>query len=167
MTWHTSNKSGDGMVDHVADSRQWHFIDEKWPNFANEPCNVHMGLTTNGINLFAKKCSTWSTWLVILLNYNLHPRLTTKKHFAMLSLFIPSEESMISDNMDTYLEPLLKEFKLLWHEGVKVHDVAIYNGTSHFTLRAILMWCIHDFLTYGIMASCVTKRYHACPICGP
>ncbi len=33
-------------------------------------------------------------------------------------------------------------------------------------LKAILMWRIHDFPAYGIMASCVTKGYHACPICG-
>jgi hypothetical protein len=50
---------------------------------------------------------------------------------------------------------------------VRIHDVIDYNGTSHSILRAILMWCIHDFPAYGIMASCVTKEYHACPICGP
>jgi len=34
MTWHVSNKSGDKLVQHAADSMQWQFIDEKWPNFA-------------------------------------------------------------------------------------------------------------------------------------
>jgi hypothetical protein len=43
------------MVCHATNSKQWHFIDEKWPNFANEPCNICMGLVTDGINLFAKK----------------------------------------------------------------------------------------------------------------
>jgi hypothetical protein len=37
-TWHINNKSGDGMVRHVAVSRQWRFINEKWPDFASEPC---------------------------------------------------------------------------------------------------------------------------------
>jgi len=60
----------------------------------------------------------------------------------------------------------LEELQLLWHEGVWMCDVA-NNGTSHFTLKAILMWCIHDFLVFGIMAGCVTKGYHAYPICGP
>jgi len=54
-TWHINNRSGDGMVCHVVNSRQWHFIDEKWPNFASEPCNIRLGLTTNGINPFAEK----------------------------------------------------------------------------------------------------------------
>jgi hypothetical protein len=49
---------------------------------------------------------------------------------------------------------------------VEVQDAANYNGSSHFTLKVILMWCIHDFPTYGIMVGCVTKGYHACPICG-
>jgi len=84
-----------------------------------------------------------------------------------LSLIILGEESMTGDNMDTYLQFLLEEFQLLWHEGVWMRDVANYNGTSHFTLKVILMWCIHDFLAFKIMASCVTKGCHACPICGP
>jgi len=29
MIWHASNKSGDGLVQHVADLMQWQFIDEK------------------------------------------------------------------------------------------------------------------------------------------
>jgi hypothetical protein len=28
MTWHINNRSGDGMVRHVVDSRQWCFINE-------------------------------------------------------------------------------------------------------------------------------------------
>jgi hypothetical protein len=36
----------------------------------------------------------------------------------MLSLIIPGEELVIGDNMDTYLQPLLEELQLLWHEGV-------------------------------------------------
>jgi hypothetical protein len=36
MTWHVNNRSGDGMVRHVADFKQWHFIDEKWLDFASE-----------------------------------------------------------------------------------------------------------------------------------
>jgi len=167
MTWHINNRSGDGMVRHATDSKQWHFIDEKWPDFASEPCNIRLGLATDGINPFVEKHSTWSTWLVTLLNYNLPPWLTTKKHFLMLSLIIPGEESVTGDNMDTYLQPLLEELQLLWHEGVWVHDAANYNGTSHFKLKAILMWCIHDFPAFGIMVGCVTKGYHVCPICGP
>jgi hypothetical protein len=69
--------------------------------------------------------------------------------------------------MDTYLEPLLEELHLLWHEQVHIHDATNYNWASQFTLRAIVMWCMHDFLAFNIMASYVTKGYHACLKCGP
>jgi hypothetical protein len=87
----------------------------------------------------------------------------------MLSLIIHGEKSIARDNMDTYLEPLLdlKELHLLWHEQVHIHDVANYNGASQFTLKAIVMWCMHDFLAFNIMTSYVTKGYHARPKCGP
>ncbi len=55
MTWHVNNRSGDGMVRHAVDFKQWHFIDEKCPDFASEPRNIHLGLTTNGINPFTEK----------------------------------------------------------------------------------------------------------------
>jgi hypothetical protein len=34
MTWHVSKRSGDGLVWQDANSMQWQFIDEKWPDFA-------------------------------------------------------------------------------------------------------------------------------------
>ncbi len=34
MTWHVNNRSGDKLVQHVANSMQWQFIDEKWLDFA-------------------------------------------------------------------------------------------------------------------------------------
>jgi hypothetical protein len=61
MTWHVKNRSSDGMVRHAADSCQWQFIDEKWPEFASEACNIRLGLAIDGINPFAEKRSTWST----------------------------------------------------------------------------------------------------------
>jgi hypothetical protein len=41
------------------------------------------------------------------------------------------------------------------------------NGQMHFTLRTILMWTIHDFLAYGLVAGCVHQGYKTCIICGP
>ena len=33
-------------------------------------------------------------------------------------------------------------------------------------MKAILLWTMHDFPAYGIIAGCVTKGYRGCPICG-
>jgi hypothetical protein len=37
----------------------------------------------------------------------------------------------------------------------------------NFRLKAILMWCIHDFPAYGLVSGQVTKGYRGCTKCGP
>ena len=37
----------------------------------------------------------------------------------------------------------------------------------NFKLKAILMWCIHDFLAYGLVSGQVTKGYRGCTECEP
>ncbi len=109
MTWHSQNRSMDGKVRHVPDSKAWEHIDATFPNFANEPRNVRLGLATNGRNPFGEKSNTWSTWLVLVLNYNLPPWLVTKKFLLLLSLIIPSPDSVKSNNFDVYLALVLEE----------------------------------------------------------
>jgi hypothetical protein len=75
MTWHAENRSTDGMVRHASDSRQWRHVDERWPGFGQEARDVRLGLAMDGINPFSEKCSTHSTWPILLLNYNLPPGL--------------------------------------------------------------------------------------------
>ena len=66
-----------------------------------------------------------------------------------------------------YLQPLLDELKILWHSGVPTLDASMYGDTPHFNMKAILLWTIHNFPAYGIVAGCVTKGYRGCPVCGP
>jgi hypothetical protein len=62
---------------------------------------------------------------------------------------------------------LIEELQILWEEGVQTYDAANYGGSSSFCMRAILLWTIHDFPAYSIVAGRVTKGYKSCPICGP
>ncbi len=55
MIWHARNKSIDGKVRHVPDSKAWKHIDNTWPDFAIEPRNVRLGLATDGVNPFGDK----------------------------------------------------------------------------------------------------------------
>ncbi|KAL3702270.1 hypothetical protein R1sor_020292 [Riccia sorocarpa] len=55
------------------DSKQWKHIDATWPNFARETRNMRFGLALDGINPFSVQSSIWSSWPIILLNYNLPP----------------------------------------------------------------------------------------------
>ena len=90
-----------------------------------------------------------------------------KKHFLMLSLLIPGKHAPTGKCFDVYLQPLLEELHILWTQGVATRDLANYRGIGTFNMRAILMWTIHDFPAYGLVAECVTKGYIACPCCGP
>jgi len=102
MVWHSKNHSSDGLVRHPCDSKGWNHVHSMWPNFAQEPRNVHLGLVANGVNLFKLHRSMWSTWPVLLLNYNLPPWLIIKKFFIMLVLLMPGKESITFANFDTY-----------------------------------------------------------------
>jgi hypothetical protein len=95
---------------------------------------VQLALAINGVNPLKKKRSTWLTWLVVLLNYNMPPWLTTQKHFIMLSLIILGLESIIGDNINVYLKPLVEELKELWEIGVHVQDVATFNGEAKLNM---------------------------------
>jgi hypothetical protein len=68
MTWHSQNKSTNGKVRHVPDSKAWAHIDRTWLEFGGEPKNVRLGLATNGVNPFGEKSNAWSTSLVLFLN---------------------------------------------------------------------------------------------------
>ena len=167
MTWHQWHGSEDGVMRGACDSYQWKFVNWRWHDeFSFEPRNLRLGLATDGVNPFSIKRSNWSTWPVLILNYNLPPWMTTKKHFVMLSLIIPGKKSVTSEDFDVYLQPLLEELKILWSTGVPTEDAAMYMDSRRFNLKAILLWTMHDFPAYGVVSCCVTKGYVGCPICG-
>jgi hypothetical protein len=120
MIWHANNQSQDGLVCHVVDSKQWEFIDKKWPSFGNEPRNVRLGLFIDGLNPFGEKHSKWYLWLVLLVNYNILPWFTTKKHFMMLYLIILGPTTITCEQFDIFIEPLVEKLKILWDVGVNV-----------------------------------------------
>lgn len=104
---------------------------------------------------------------ILLLNYNISPWLTIKTFFIMLSLLIPGPDAITTHCFDVFLKPLLEEIKELWSEGVMCNDVARSGGEATFTLRAIFLWCVHDFPAYAMMAGTSNQGYCACPVCGP
>jgi hypothetical protein len=84
----------------------------------------------------------------------------------MLTLLIPGKKFVKIENIDVYMELLLKELEMLW-KGVITIDVTQPQGSQVFLLLAICVWSIHDYPTYGLFAGCQVKGYMACPLCGP
>jgi hypothetical protein len=68
----------------------------------------------------------------------------------MLCLLISGKQSVTSECFDVYMEPLVEELLELW-SGVPAFDITKEEGLCNFTLRAMLIWTIHDFPGYGIV----------------
>ena len=73
MSWHADNKSTDDTMRVPSESPAWKHIDSKWPMFEREPRHLRLGLGTDGVNPFGLRSTKWSTWLVVLVNYNIPP----------------------------------------------------------------------------------------------
>ncbi|XP_059669134.1 uncharacterized protein LOC132314273 [Cornus florida] len=52
LLWHSTHKSRDGKMRHPVDSLAWDKINKNWPDFASEPRNLRLGLSTDGFNPF-------------------------------------------------------------------------------------------------------------------
>jgi hypothetical protein len=92
MLRHSQNNSLDGLVRHPCDSKAWKHVHAKFPTLGSYPKNVHLALSSNGVNLYKLTCSTWSTWPVMLLNYNILLWWKTKKLIVILTLLISRKE---------------------------------------------------------------------------
>ncbi|CAA7059754.1 unnamed protein product [Microthlaspi erraticum] len=162
LIWHFSNKRNDGKMSHPVDSATWDQMNNKYPDFASEPRNVRLGLSTDGFNPFSMKNSTYSCWPVLMVNYNMAPDLCMKEENVMLTLLIPGPHQP-GNSIDVYLEPLIEDLQHLWTNGETAYDA---SSKTTFTLKAMLLWTISDFPAFGNLAGCKVKGKMGCPVCG-
>lgn len=87
--WHFSNARVDGTLRHPVHSLTWAQGNDKWPDFAAEPRNLRLGLSTDGMNPFSIQSTNHSTWPVMLVNYNMPPTMCMKAENIMLTMLIP------------------------------------------------------------------------------
>lgn len=73
MTWWSENLSTDGTMQSVADSPAWRHVDDTYVDFAADVWNVRLILSTDGVNPFSFKATTWSTWPILMFIANLTP----------------------------------------------------------------------------------------------
>ena len=84
-----------------------------------------------------------------------------KQTSFILSTIVPGPTSPKND-LDVYLQPLMKELKELWTEGVETYDA---QSKTIFKLRAAVMWTISDFPGLGMLSGWNTYTGMACPYC--
>nr|GEV87197.1 hypothetical protein [Tanacetum cinerariifolium] len=140
MTWHATEKC-------IEDGKMGHPID---------------GLAAGGFNPIGNLSQSYNMWPVILTIYNTPPWICMKKSSFMLTCLIPGPKSPGKD-MDVYLQPLVKELKTLWKKpGFKTLDIAT---NTKFSMRAMLLWTISDFLARSSLSGWSGQVYLACPTC--
>ncbi|GAU42940.1 hypothetical protein TSUD_135320 [Trifolium subterraneum] len=161
LTWHSDERVVDGMLRHPADSPQWAKIDNDYLDFGQEPRNLRLALSTDGINPHGIQSCSHITSPVILMIYNLPPSLCMKRKFLMLTMLISGPRQPGND-IDVYLAPLIEDLKFMWETGVEVYDEC---RQELFNLRAMLFGTINDFPAYGNLSGYSIKGKCACPIC--
>ncbi|XP_060171510.1 uncharacterized protein LOC132602749 [Lycium barbarum] len=161
MRWHVSGSNRDGLIRHPRDGEAWKTFDLTHSEFASDPRNVRLGLASDGFNPFGTMSSTYSIWPVFLIPYNLPPWICMKHTSFILSMIIPGKQ-MPGNNIDVYLQPLVKELRELWDDGVETFDS---SSNEAFRMRAALMWTISDFPGLGILSGWNTHTGFACPTC--
>lgn len=92
-------------------------MDTKYPNFSSEIRNIGLGLAADGFSPYRTMSTSHSTWLIVLVNYNLPPWLRMKPENLILSTLISGPESP-KNIIDVFMQPLIAELKELWDKGI-------------------------------------------------
>ena len=166
MTWYSSHRSQGQMMRCVSDSPQWKTIDLLYPDFAQVLTNLRLGLVGDGIIPFKNNAIKHSTWVLLITIYNLPPWLLTKKFFISLAMLIPGPKSPTADNIDVFMQPLVRDLLKLW-TGIPAVNMSKREGERGFTLRGMLIWTVNDFPAYGLLSGQQVHGYKGCPLCGP
>ena len=74
------------------------------------------------MNPFETLTSNHSSWPILLVIYNWPHALCMNRKYMMLSMMIFAPKQPWND-LDVYLNPLIEDLKLSWHEGVDVFDL--------------------------------------------
>ncbi|KAK1414097.1 hypothetical protein QVD17_29837 [Tagetes erecta] len=141
MKWHHTERVEDGKLRHPADALVWKNFDEKFQEFASDPRNVRLALSSDGFNPFRTMNVAHSIWPVFLIPHNLPPWLVMKQPNIILSLIIPGPKGP-GNKIDVYMQPLIKELKELWEDGINTFDA---STKQYFQMKAAIISTISDF----------------------
>ena len=78
MDYHARDKSQDDVIRMPADGSDFRDMEEKWPHFKEEPCNLRISLATDGVNPFAQMKSIYIVWTIFAINNNIPPWLSIR-----------------------------------------------------------------------------------------
>ncbi|KAL9669472.1 hypothetical protein QQ045_007019 [Rhodiola kirilowii] len=161
MTWHANTDRDPDIMVHPADGESWKHFDRIHPDFSCELRNVRLGLCADGFSPFGMSAKSYSCWPVMVTPYNLPPWMCMKTRYMWLTVLIPGPRNP-KKRIDIYLRPLIDDLLVLWNSGVHSYDA--YNN-QNFNMRAVLLWTVSDFPTYGMLSGWSTQGRLGCPYC--
>ncbi|GKB74093.1 putative transposase-associated domain-containing protein, partial [Tanacetum coccineum] len=155
--WKVDNKTQ--KVYENIPAKAWRSIDEKFPEIAEDPRNLRLGISVDGVDVNTGN-RHHSVWPVLTVIYNLPPWLCMKIKFIMLSVFISGYRG---NDIDVFLEPLVDDLHTFFKTGVDTYDVSIKDN---FNLRAVVLWTINDYPALGTLCGCPYSGFKGCVVCG-
>ena len=84
LIWHDEERIKDKLR-RPANSLDWEQVNKMWSKIGDDPRNLCLGLSADGINPHSLLSSKYSYWPIILAIYNLPPWLCMKYKFTMLN----------------------------------------------------------------------------------
>ena len=152
MRWHNDRKKPDDGDDrklrHLADARQWRAVKGEDADFAADPRNIVLGVSTDGMNPYGNQNTNHSSWPVFLWMYNIPPWKCMKTKYIHMSMLIQGPKQPGND-INLYLELLKEELETLWNPGVRTWDA--FKG-EYFMMKVALITTVHDYLGYGYVS---------------
>jgi hypothetical protein len=141
LRWHKEKHKQDvGMIRHPANATQWRNIDSQNHDFAIDPMNIRITMSTDGMSPFLNN-STHSTWPIVLMILSLPPWLCNKRKYIMMLRLISRPQQSRND-IDTNFRPLVEDLKELWYnDRARVWDE---HKREYFGLKAILFVTVSD-----------------------
>lgn len=86
------------------------------------------------------------------------PGTLLRPEYIFLALVVPGPEHP-GRKLNILMQPLVDEFQKLW-DGVQTWDASL---KQNFTMKAMYLWSVHDFVAYGDFVGWSTHGRLACP----
>jgi hypothetical protein len=127
MRWHMDREKPEDGDDpkprHPADASQWRALKAEDADFAVDPRNIVLGVSTDGMNPFGNQNTSHSTWPVFVWMYNIPPWKCMKTKYIHMSMLIQGPKQLGND-INLYLQLLKEELETLWKPGVRTWDAS-------------------------------------------
>ena len=116
MDYHARNRSQDDVIRIPADGTAFRDIEESWPHFKEEPCNLNIYLVVDGVNLFAQMKSIYTVWPIFVINNNIPPWLSIMREYIMLAMIIPGMclQQLFFNIVASHLSYFVAEFHIFF-----------------------------------------------------